>query len=80
MRAAAEMVGAKLKRINWGHGEALEGHHRGDKLWQQTFTRGYVEQCFRRTCVRELLLVSEENAPYLQAADSRLLGLGKPEG
>ena len=37
----------------------------------------YVEQCFRRTCVKELLLVGPENAPYLQRKDHQQIGTGK---
>ena len=47
-------------------------HKRGNSVWQQTFTRGYVEQAFRRCCVKEKLLHGEENQQYLQRADWKL--------
>ena len=42
------------------------------KKWRQTFTRGYVEQTFRRCCVKEKLLHGEANVPYLQRTDWKL--------
>jgi hypothetical protein len=33
------------------------------------FTRGYIEQAFRRCCAREALLHGEENEPYLSRSD-----------
>ena len=48
----------------------------GNLLWKQTFKRGYVEQAFRRMCVRESLLHGEENMPWLQRADYRRLNMG----
>ena len=47
-------------------------HTRESKVWQQTFTRGYVEQAFRRCCVKEKLLHGEENLMYLQRTDWKL--------
>ena len=47
-------------------------HQHGDRRWQQTFTRGYLEQVFRRVCVKEKLLHGEANKPYLQRADWKL--------
>ena len=41
-------------------------HQKGDKLWSQTFKRGYIEQTFRRIAVRAELLHGEDNAPYLE--------------
>ena len=45
---------------------------RGEKKWNQVFTRGYIEQAFRKCCVRESLLHGEANAPFLQRADWKL--------
>ena len=42
----------------------------------QKYGRGYVEQAFRRMCVRANLLHGEENAPFLQRKDHHLLGSG----
>ena len=47
-------------------------HTRGITKWRQTFTRGYLEQAFRRCCVKGKLLHGEENQPYLQRADWKL--------
>ena len=41
------------------------------------YTRGYVEQAFRRLVVRSDLLHGPENEPYLQRQDARLLGMGR---
>ena len=41
------------------------------------FGRGYVEQTFRRMCVRADLLHGPENVPYLQRRDHQLLGSGR---
>jgi hypothetical protein len=49
----------------------------GDRRWTETFSRGYVEQAFRRVCVRAELLHGEDNQPYLQRSDFRLLETGK---
>ena len=47
-------------------------HKRGEKKWSQVFSRGYIEQAFRRCCVKESLLHGEDNLPYLQRADWKL--------
>ena len=49
----------------------------GRQLWIQTFKKGYIEQSFKRACVRAELLHGEANAPYLQRADHRLLDKGR---
>lgn len=49
----------------------------GGKLWRQTFKRGYIEQTFRRICVRSELIHGEANSRYLQRADHRLLNKGR---
>ena len=41
------------------------------------FTRGWVEQAFRRMVVRSDLLHGAENEPFMQRQDARLLGLGR---
>ena len=51
-------------------------HIRGEKSWKQVFTRGYIEQAFRRCCVSESLLHGEANEPYLQRADWKLKDKG----
>lgn len=55
---------------------AQHHHHRNGKTWRQSFSRGYIEQTFRRVCVRESLLHGEGNAPFLQRADWKLLRKG----
>lgn len=44
----------------------------GRAKWSQSFTRGYIEQCFRRLAVRESLLHGRENACYLSREDWKL--------
>ena len=41
-----------------------------DRRWKQTFTKGYIQQAFTRTCVREAIRHGEENAAYLQRVDA----------
>ena len=48
-----------------------------EKRWKQTFTKGYIQTAFTRTCVREALLHGEENAPFLQRTDARRTQIGK---
>ena len=52
-------------------------HGCGEKSWRQTFRRGYVEQCFRRTCVRSSLLHGPDNEPYLERHHHKLRGTGR---
>ena len=47
-----------------------------NKKWRQTFTRGYVEQAFRRCSVKEKLLHGEANLPFLQRTDWKLISKG----
>ena len=49
------------------------------KTWSQTFLRGYIEQAFRRVCVRADLLHGLDNLPFLQRSDHRLTRTGKAE-
>ena len=48
-----------------------------DRRWTQTFKVGYIEQAFRRTCVRESLKHGEANAAFLQRTDAKLTQAGK---
>ena len=43
----------------------------------EKFSRGYIEQAFRRLVVHADLLHGAENAPYLQRADHALIGSGR---
>ena len=45
--------------------------------WQQTFSKGYIEQAFSRVSVRAQLLHGEENTPYMQRRDVALKNSGK---
>ena len=45
--------------------------------WKSTFTRGYIEQTFKRAVVRAELIHGKDNQPYLQRADARLLDKGR---
>jgi len=47
------------------------------KQGTQTFKAGYIEQAFRRACVREDMRHGEENMPFLQRADARRAAMGK---
>ena len=83
---ACESYGAMVKKLikhntcrrrvrggTSGDGPAFTHEHkRGDKKWRQSFTRGYIEQAFRRCCVKEQLLHGEANQPYLQRTDWKL--------
>ena len=84
---ACESFGASVKKIirhMTCRRRVMQGksysHKRGDKLWSSTFSRGYVEQAFRRVCVRAELQHGKENLPYLQRADFRLVETGKVAG
>ena len=44
-----------------------------------TFTRGYIEQAFRRLTVRATLIHGPENAKFLQRKDARLLACGRAD-
>ena len=41
------------------------------------FGRGYIEQAFSRLVVRSGLIHGEENAPFLQRRDAKLLDMGR---
>ena len=84
---ACESYGAMVKKIikhstcrrrtkgdcSTSHGPRFaHAHKRGEKTWHQTFTRGYIQQAFRRCCVRESLLHGEANEPFLQRQDWKL--------
>ena len=49
----------------------------GQKLWQQTFKRGYIEQTFRRMAVRSELMHGKANQPFFQRSDYALKEKGK---
>ena len=81
---SCESYGAMIKKVikhltcRRRHGAGVESSHRkGELLWRQTFKRGYVEQCFRRTCVRTSLLHGAENAKFLERHHFRLRGEGR---
>ena len=54
-------------------------HFDGSKQrrWMQSFKRGFIEQAFRRVCVRESLAHGEANAPFLQRKDALRVTTGK---
>ena len=47
-------------------------HRRGISKWKQSLSRGYIEQAFRRVCVKEALLHGQANQPFLQRRDWKL--------
>ena len=55
-------------------------HKKGDKMWAQNFTKGFVQQAFARACVRESLQHGPENAVFAQRADARRVAKGKASG
>ena len=59
-------------------GKGQVEHHKGStQRWKQTFKRGFIEQAFRRACVRESLAHGEANAPFLQRKDVLRVTTGK---
>ena len=48
-----------------------------ERRWRQTFNRGFIEQAFRRACVRESLAHGAENEPFVQRADVRRTSTGR---
>ena len=82
---ACESFGAMVKKIikhstcrrRLGKGQV--DHFKGstDRRWKQTFKRGYIEQAFRRVCVRESLAHGEANAPFLQRKAALRVSTGK---
>ena len=56
-------------------------HKNNSRTWKQAFTKGYIEQAFRRACVAESLLHGAENEPFLSREDWMLKHKGlKKEG
>ena len=47
------------------------------KRWTQTFTKGFIQQAFKRVGVREALRHGAENAPFLQREDALRATTGK---
>ena len=82
---ACESFGAKLKktikhltcRRHIRQGSTEHTCKARDKNWQQTFTKGYIEQAFTRATVSESLKHGPENEPYLLRRDARQTSTGK---
>ena len=81
---ACESFGAMVKKVIKHNtcrrrlqGEEAVAHVSSRRRWKQTFNKGYIEQAFARTCVREAIRHGEENAPFLQRVDARRAALGK---
>ena len=83
---ACESIGAMIKKVikhstcrRRVTGASGVDHLKGStgRRWKQTFKRGYIEQAFRRVCVRESLRHGEANAKFLQRADNMLVMTGK---
>ena len=60
--------------------QSATNHSRGNKQWQQVFTKNYITQSFERVAVRETLIHGEANQPYLQREDNCLLTHGTAAG
>ena len=81
---ACESLGASIKKVirhltcrrRVTHGQRHSARN-SKKEWSATFTRGYIEQAFRRVNVRAELLHGPENAAYRQRSDIRLLEKGR---
>jgi hypothetical protein len=84
---ACESFGAMTKKIikhstcrrHLGSGavDHFAGPAGSRRKWTHTFKRGFIEQAFRRVCVRESLAHGEANAPYLQRASALRVTTGK---
>ena len=82
---ACESLGAVVKKtirhltcrrmVTRGEGGVRKGGKGGSHNLR--FTRGYIEQVFRRMTVRSELIHGAANIPYLLRGDYRLLGKGK---
>jgi len=59
------------------HGAKSKVATQADRRWQQTFKVGFVEQAFKRLCVRESLQHGEANAAFLQRGDVRRTATGR---
>ena len=79
---ACEAFGAMTKKIikhltcrrrvsdeRTSHGAKSKVAGGADRCWTQTFKIGFIEQAFKRTCVRESLVHGEANAAYGQRRD-----------
>ena len=66
---ACESFGACAKR--------LIKHVTCRRALSAKYTRGYIEQAFRRVVVRAGLIHGEANAPFLQRQDAKLLDAGR---
>ena len=66
---ACESFGACAKR--------LIKHVTCRRALSAKYTRGYIEQAFRRVVVRAGLIHGEANAPFLQRRDAKLLDVGR---
>ena len=55
----------------------LTHRQRGKADWKQTFKVGFIEQTFKRLCVRESLHHGEDNLRYMDRRDFRRLATGK---
>ena len=47
------------------------------RRWKASFTKGYIEQVFSRSCVSNMLRHGAENKPYLQRKDEKRAQFGK---
>jgi hypothetical protein len=80
---ACESFGAMVKKVikhltcRRQIGKVADHSKKSGNRWSQTFRRGYVEQCFRRTCVRSRLLHGKANLSFRQREDWRLVRNGK---
>ena len=86
---ACESFGAMLKKlikhatcrrrrtVDASGAKSLTGGEGSQQLWKTAFTVGYIQQAFRRACVRESLQHGPENAPFLQRADARRTAIGR---
>jgi len=58
------------------HLHGAKGKGGEERRWSQTFKVGFIEQAFKRLCVRESLQHGEANAAYRQRRDARRTAAG----
>lgn len=82
---ACESFGAMVKKLikhttcrrRLTNQQTPQGQVSRQQRWKTTFTVGYIEQAFRRVCVRESLQHGKENQPFRQRADARRTAVGR---
>jgi hypothetical protein len=77
---ACESFGAMVKKLikhTTCRRRLTSAAQSNQQRWKKAFTVGFIEQAFRRACVREALQHGEENKPFQQRADARRTAQGR---